>query len=190
MGAGISISNLATIITNGYYVSRAGYVNKVYLDGKGKDLTDVHFYNVDSVYAMGTKNETVHLDSGTFGSLPGTVDLGAGTGDTLILANNDYRLSLKGVETVLGSGSNLSLTGTAAFKTDGSVDTISADKNAQLITYTTLSDNSSIDLGKGADKIILNFDNDLYQADGKLYAFDNQTGYYLEMSNVSAIPAL
>ncbi|MDD5277904.1 MAG: PPC domain-containing protein [Methylovulum sp.] len=160
------------------------------MDGKGKDLTDVHLYNVDSVFSVGTKNETVHLDNGTFGSLPGKVNLGAGTNDTLILTNNDYRLNLQGVENVFGDETSLSLSGTAAFKTDGSVESISGDKYAQLITYDSLTDNSTIDLGKGADKIILNFDNDIYSSDGKLYAFDNHTGYYLEMSNMSGNTSL
>ncbi|MDD5277905.1 MAG: hypothetical protein PHR16_17765 [Methylovulum sp.] len=190
MMPGTPISNLATIITNGYYVSRTGYVNKVYLDGKGKDLTDVHVYNVDSVYALGTKNETLHLESGTYGSLPGKIDLGAGSNDTLVLSNNDYLLTLKGVETVLGNGSHLSLSGTAAFNTDGSVDTIIGDKYAQLITYNGLSGNSSIDLGRGADKIVLNFDNHLYNCSGHLYAVDSNSGNYLEIDNASGNTSL
>lgn len=86
----------------------------------------------------------------------GTIDLGKGN-DTLTIAGGDYKLILKNTETVVGTNANetLQLSGVAAFSTDGTVDSILGDKSGQTVTFAAINANSSIDLGKGKDTIIL-----------------------------------
>lgn len=86
----------------------------------------------------------------------GTIDLGKGN-DTLTIAGGDYKLTLKNTETVVGTNANetLQLSGVAAFSTDGTIDSILGDKSGQTVTFAAINANSSIDLGKGKDTIIL-----------------------------------
>lgn len=126
--------------------------NKVQLTGD----TTIGLSYVDKV--TGSKfNDTVQLHNAPVGT--GTIDLGAGTSDTLKLDASDttYKLTLKNTETVTGSEGTetLQLSSVAAFSTDGSIDTILGDKSGQTVTYTAINANSTVDLGAGSDKIVL-----------------------------------
>lgn len=126
--------------------------NKVQLTGD----TTIGLSYVDKV--TGSKfNDTVQLHNAPVGT--GTIDLGAGTTDTLKLdaSETTYKLTLKNTETVTGSEGHeaLQLSSVAAFSTDGSIDTILGDKSGQTVTYTAINANSTVDLGAGSDKIVL-----------------------------------
>lgn len=108
-------------------------------------------------------NDFVVLDS-----LPttGTVDLGYGINDQLTLAGpSAYKLTIKNTEYVV-AGENLNTTlqisGVTNFSTDGSIQRIDGDKSGQSITFTSIENDSSIDLGIGKDSIFLKLEEGRY----------------------------
>ena len=153
----ITIKNGAKVTIAGEYEGNETKTEKVTLSNKtqlvGDDITFAFTY-IDSV--TGSKfNDSVNLL--TAPPKKGTIDLGKGD-DTLQINAGDYLLTVKNTETVLGNedeAEELQLSGVATFNTDGTIDTLLGDKSAQTITYTSIIGDSTIDLNKGKDFIIL-----------------------------------
>lgn len=150
------IKSGAKLTISGVYEADAKKTDSITLANKtqltGGDITFTLAY-VDKV--TGSKfDDSVRLVTAPLKT--GTIDLGKGN-DTLTIAGGDYKLTLKNTETVVGTNDNetLQLSGVAAFSTDGTIDSILGDKSGQTVTFAAINANSSIDLGKGKDTIIL-----------------------------------
>ena len=150
------IKSGAKLTISGGYEADVKKTDSITLTNKtqliGNDITFELAY-VDKV--TGSKfNDSVSLLTAPLKT--GTIDLGKGS-DILTINEGDYKLTLKNTETVVGTDGeeSLQLSGVAAFSTDGTIDSLLGDKSGQTITFTAITADSSIDLGKGKDTIIL-----------------------------------
>ena len=131
------------------------------------------------------KDDTVTINKKYLGSY-GSLNLGAGTDTVSIAGNGDWKLLLKGVESISAAqdATALEIVSDASFETNGSFTSITGGYGIQNITFTSAARDNTVSLGDLTDKVSLTTATWVYNKSGStVVAYDTASSYKITLAS-------